>query len=92
MPTIKPSKNQIGGQGANAQQAFNNSIFTLGDFKGNMGGNYDLMYPLGSTNGQIISKEKVDEIDELLSQALKSLNITPQQIAIQNLLTNAIKD
>ncbi len=92
MPTIKPGKNQIGGQGANAQQAFNNSIFTLGDFKGNMGGNYDLMYPLGSTNGRIISKEKVDEIDELLSQALKSLNITPQQIAIQNLLTNAIKD
>jgi hypothetical protein len=42
-----------------------------------MGGNYDLMYPLGSTNGRIISKEKVDEIDELLSQALKSLNITP---------------
>lgn len=82
----------MGGQGNIAQQAFNNSIFTLGDYKGNLGGNLDLLYPTGPTNGRIISKEKVDDIEELLSQALKSLNITPKQIAIQNLLVNAIKE
>lgn len=50
------------------------------------------MYPPGPNNGRIIPKEKVDDIEELLSQALKSLNITPRQIAIQNLFTNAIKE
>lgn len=53
--------------GGNAQQAFNNSIFTLGDYKGNVGGNFDLLYPQGPTNGRIIPKEKVDEIEDLLS-------------------------
>jgi hypothetical protein len=32
-----------------------------------MGGNMDMLYPSGPTNGRIIAKEKVDEIEELLS-------------------------
>lgn len=51
-----------------------------------------MLYPSGPTNGRIISKEKVDDIEELLSQALKALNITPKQLAIQSSLVNAIKD
>ena len=86
------NKNQPATGNLGQQQTFNNSIFTLGDYKGNLGGNIDMLYPSGPTNGRIISKEKVDEIEELLSQALKALNITPKQLAIQSLLVNAIKD
>lgn len=67
---MKMSKNNTA-IGNNAQQTFNNSIFTLGDYKGNMGANIDMLYPTGPTNGRIINKEKVDEIEELLSEALK---------------------
>lgn len=86
------NKNQPATGNLGQQQTFNNSIFTLGDYKGNLGGNIDMLYPSGPTNGRIISKEKVDEIEELLSQALKALNITPKQLAIQSSLVNAIKD
>jgi hypothetical protein len=41
-----------------------------------------MLYPSGPANGRIIPKEKVDDIEELLSQALKSMNITPKQLAI----------
>lgn len=57
-----------------------------------MGGNIDMLYPSGPTNGRIIPKEKVDEIEELLSLALKPLNITPKQLEIKNLFVNAIKE
>ena len=86
------NKNQPATGNLGQQQTFNNSIFTLGDYKGNLGGNIEMLYPSGPTNGRIISKEKVDEIEELLSQALKALNITPKQLAIQSSLVNAIKD
>jgi hypothetical protein len=50
------------------------------------------LYTNGTVNGRIISKDKVDEIDYLLSQALKANTITPKQLAIQKIIITSIKD